>query len=168
MPKYIVEAPQLYCHSVYTPIHRFNFYIVWCESKERIHEFIKAQDESGKMIIEQAKTSSASMYQLIINNQNVPIVCFPFKWNRTPAQISSIVHEVIHAIAFFFRVREIPLPKDRHFTESDEENFCYYVDWLTQIIIEALDDPESYKYVFNNETPYNNTNDKKPSSKKRY
>jgi len=33
MPQYLVEADQIYCHSCYNPIHRFNFYWVWCESK---------------------------------------------------------------------------------------------------------------------------------------
>lgn len=163
MPKYIVSASQIYAHSVYTPIHRFNFYFVWCESKARIHEFLKAHDESGRSVEEPSKTSVASMHPLVIDNQHVPVICLPFKWEKTPDQISSVVHEVIHAVAFFFRVREIPLPKDRHFTEPDEENLCYYVDWLTRTIIEALDDPESYKYVFNDEIPYS----EKPINKRR-
>lgn len=154
MPKYLVEVDQLYCSSCYNPIHRFNFYWVWCENKARIDEFIKAQDESGNIMEPLSSTSVASMYRLIIKGQHVPIVCFPFKWERTPEQISSVVHEVIHAIIFFFRVREIPLPKDIHNACSDEENFCYFVDWLTTAIINTLDNQDQFKYAFSNEQDY--------------
>lgn len=154
MPKYIIDASQLYCHSFYNPIHRFNFYLVWCESKDMIHEFLKAQDESGNEIEPPSKMSLASMYHIVISGQNVPIICLPFKWNRSASQIASIIHEVIHAVVFFFRCREIPLPKDVHQSCVDEENFCYFADWLTANIIESLDNQEEHKYCFNNYTEY--------------
>jgi len=160
MPKYLVEADQLYCHSCYNPIHRFNFYWVWCESKARMDEFMKAQDESGKILEPQSQDSLASMYRLVIGKQDVPIICLPFKWERTSSQISSIIHEVIHSIIFFFRCREIPLPKDMNCYECDEENFCYFVDWLTKAIIDSLDNQDNHKYSFTNEIQY----DQEPSS----
>jgi len=124
-------------------------------------EFMKVLDESGRNIEPQAQTSLASMYPLVIDKQDVPIICLPFKWERTSLQISSIVHEAIHSITFFFRCREIPLPQNMHHShDADEENFCYFVDWLTKSIIDSLDNQDEHKYAFSNELQY----DQEPSS----
>jgi hypothetical protein len=100
-------------------------------------------------------TSIGSMYPIKVDGHPVPVVVLPFKWQKTPSQIATVTHEVIHAVCNFFRNRVIPLPKDLPPEEFDEENFCYHVDHLVCKFIEALDNQDKHKYKFSDEKNIN-------------
>lgn len=152
MPKYIIDKHQLYSNSIYNPIHRFNFYVCWSESKERLRELITHLSDDPN-IPPLNKSASASMYPCVVEGQNVPIICLPFIWDRSAKQIASITHEAMHAVCYFFRCMEIPLPKDMHHASYDEENFCYTLDWLVEFIIDSLDNQDKHKSFLPNEHP---------------
>src|SRR5687768_1572720 len=111
MPKYSVDRKQLYSFHVYNEVFRFNFYLVWCECKNRLHDYLVANDDSG-FVDQLSVTSIGSMYPIKVDGHPVPVVVLPFKWQKTPSQIATVTHEVIHAVCNFFRNRVIPLPKD--------------------------------------------------------
>ncbi len=154
MPKYIVEKEQLYISVINNPVHRFDWGVVWCESAKRIEEYCRSIHEGSAGIQTVDSNHSAFFYKLTVDGSFYPVICLPFKWEKTNKQICSVTHEVIHAVAAFFRAREIPLPKDQHYLDSDEENFCYYTDWLLQQILDKLDDQDNHKYALKTEEDY--------------
>jgi len=148
MPDYLIKKPQLYTNHFYNPIHKFNFYVAWSESRHRLGELLNHLDDCDEGSHFVSAKADGSMHHIRRDGQDVPVICLPFKWDRTPEQIAIIAHEVTHAICFFFRCREIPLPKNMHHTDSDEENFCYFMTWLMENIIQSLDNQDKNKSNF--------------------
>lgn len=165
MKKYIVRKNQLYLENIYNPVHRVNIIVAWSESHERLEELCSELNDED--IIPTIAGSAAFIYKIHIKGIFTPVICLPFEWKRTSDQISSISHEAIHAICSFFRFRRIPLPKDIGHMEDDEENFCYYTDWLIAKIIDCLDNQEKYKYNLENEKEYEVVNTIKKTTRKK-
>ena len=149
MPKYQTEEKQLYKASFFHQIFQVQIDLIWCEDDERILRLLNLNDDKGVLKIPK---KGAATYFLHVNGNLNPAIAFPFVWKPGCPQLTSLLaHECIHAITCLFRYKEVPLPKDIHYNNNDEENFCYTHQWLFQECLYALNEQEKYCVAFSNE-----------------
>ena len=164
MAKYVTELNDIYAHSFYHPIWKVNAHLVWGDNRYRIEDYLNAiSTENIRHKIND--NSYGSMFTIRHENQEIPVIVLPFEWDDSIRQISTLCHEINHALIFIFRYMEICLPKDLHCNLSDEENYCYHIGWMTDECMKALrDDKSKYLFKFENEKKYKQ-NDKATSGK---
>lgn len=146
------DVADVYAFSVYHEIWRCNVWFVWGPSSSRIYDFLITQHDGDKNDIWRApKHVYAHVQRLDIEGQCVPAVVLPWEWESTPQKIATLAHECLHAAIILHRIRHIPLPKDIHHENNDEEGLCYLTDWLIQKFLEAQQNEKDHLWKFSNE-----------------
>lgn len=149
MPKYKTNQKQLYHARFQHDIFQCFISIAWCEDSERLEKLIARNDTENPTKI---KKGTACCFYLNKNGNHEPCILMPFKWNPSDPQLISLLsHECLHAIISLFRYKEIPMPKDIHHKENDEENLLYNHQWIFQACLYAMKEQDKHKMNFEEE-----------------
>jgi hypothetical protein len=73
MPEYKTKVAQLYVYSIFDPVFKINFYLNWCEDRERLQRLLNRNTEDDVAAI---CKNTAGILQLLLMNASMQLLHF--------------------------------------------------------------------------------------------
>lgn len=118
------------CAHLYNETWKFNVYVYWPVSHERMLKILKNWDYDGPP---PQPVTGARTYSFTHKPAGRISIILLSQWSGSPRHHGFLAHEALHAVADQFAFRGIPIH-----AESDEPA-AYTIEWLIESVLAAME-----------------------------
>lgn len=120
--------------SIFDECWNAELHVIWPADDAAIHRFVKRKFKVTMDPTPENEREFSGRFVKILgkNNCEVAALIALEKWRGTPEDISSLAHELLHAVRWFLQDRGV------NFTEETDEAYCYLLDSFLSRCLEKL------------------------------